>query len=134
MPNTIARPMSPAVGVNYDRNHMREIYQKKSIAYKCLKRCMDISLSGLALIVLSPVFLVTAAAIRLEDHGPVFFTQTRAGKDMKYVLFHTCMETEIHSELLCRQRRYCHRHFNKCQCSERRHIDYNMIFSDLENS
>ena len=44
---------------------------------------MDISLSGLALIVLSPVFLVTAAAIRLEDHGPVFFTQTRAGKDMK---------------------------------------------------
>ncbi len=83
MPNTIARPMSPAVGVNYDRNHMREIYQKKSIAYKCLKRCMDISLSGLALIVLSPVFLVTAAAIRLEDHGPVFFTQTRAGKDMK---------------------------------------------------
>ncbi len=80
MPNTIARPMSPAVGVNYDRNHMREIYQKKSIAYKCLKRCMDISLSGLALIVLSPVFLVTAAAIRLEDHGPVFFTQTRAGR------------------------------------------------------
>ena len=49
MPNTIARPMSPAVGVNYDRNHMREIYQKKSIAYKCLKRCMDISLSGLEL-------------------------------------------------------------------------------------
>ncbi len=44
---------------------------------------MDISLSGLALIVLSPVFLVTAAAIRLEDHGPVFFTQPRAGKDMK---------------------------------------------------
>lgn len=46
MPNTIARPMSPAVGVNYDRNHMREIYQKKSIAYKCLKRCMDIFFIG----------------------------------------------------------------------------------------
>ena len=44
---------------------------------------MDVSLSGLALIVFSPVFLITAAAIKLEDNGPVFFTQARAGKDMK---------------------------------------------------
>lgn len=66
-----------------DRNHMREIYQKKSLIYKFLKRLFDIFLSGMALICFSPVFLITAIAIKIEDGGPAFFTQPRAGKDMK---------------------------------------------------
>jgi len=66
-----------------DRRNMREVYRQKSVVYKFLKRLSDILLSGLALICLSPVFLVTAAAIKLEDGGPAFFVQSRAGKDMK---------------------------------------------------
>ncbi len=66
-----------------DRNNMKVIYQRKSSVYKFLKRLFDILLSGIALICLSPIFLVTAAAIKLEDGGPAFFTQPRAGKDMK---------------------------------------------------
>lgn len=66
-----------------DRNHMKEIYQKKSSGYKFLKRLSDIVLSGIALVALSPVFLLTALAVKLEDGGPVFFVQSRAGKDMK---------------------------------------------------
>ncbi len=42
-----------------------------------VKRFFDIVLSVPTLLVLSPVFLVTAIAIRLEDHGPVFFRQER---------------------------------------------------------
>ena len=42
-----------------------------------IKRCFDIVLSGVALIVLSPVMLVVAAAIKLYDKGPVFYKQTR---------------------------------------------------------
>jgi lipopolysaccharide/colanic/teichoic acid biosynthesis glycosyltransferase len=41
------------------------------------KRIIDIVLSGVALIVLSPLFLITAIAIKIEDHGPVFFKQER---------------------------------------------------------
>lgn len=66
-----------------DRNHMQEIYQRKSPVYKFFKRVFDILLSGIALICLSPVFLITAAAIKLEDGGPAFFTQPRAGQNMK---------------------------------------------------
>ncbi|MCM1135404.1 MAG: sugar transferase [Clostridium sp.] len=66
-----------------DRNNMREIYQRKSLIYKFVKRVLDIILSGIALIILSPVFLITIAAIKLEDGGPAFFVQSRAGKDMK---------------------------------------------------
>lgn len=62
----------------------QEIYTGKSIAYKASKRLFDIVASSVALIVLSPLFLAAALAIFLEDGGPVFFVQTRAGKDMKY--------------------------------------------------
>lgn len=68
---------------NRQRNNMRSIYMHKSSFYLLLKRLGDIVLSLCALIVLSPVFLATALAIKLEDGGPVFFVQPRAGKDMK---------------------------------------------------
>ena len=42
-----------------------------------VKRVFDVAASLLALIVLSPVFLVTAAAIKLNDGGPVFYRQER---------------------------------------------------------
>nr|WP_051527239.1 exopolysaccharide biosynthesis polyprenyl glycosylphosphotransferase [[Eubacterium] cellulosolvens] len=48
-----------------------------------LKRALDIFFSMLFLIILSPFMLVTAVAIRLEDHGPVFYRQKRYTKDGK---------------------------------------------------
>ena len=44
------------------------------------KRLLDIVLSAIALMMLSPVFLLIAICIKLEDGGPVFFSQTRVGK------------------------------------------------------
>lgn len=61
----------------------RDVYAGKSVVYKAAKRLFDIVASSAALIVLSPVFFATAAAILLEDGGPVFFVQPRAGRDMK---------------------------------------------------
>lgn len=43
------------------------------------KRCCDILLSGLGLIVLSPLFALIAAAIKLDDPGPLLFRQKRVG-------------------------------------------------------
>jgi lipopolysaccharide/colanic/teichoic acid biosynthesis glycosyltransferase len=43
------------------------------------KRAIDIAVSSAALVVLSPVMLATAVAIRLSSPGPVFFKQMRAG-------------------------------------------------------
>jgi exopolysaccharide biosynthesis polyprenyl glycosylphosphotransferase len=44
-----------------------------------LKRTMDVVLSALGLIVLSPLFAFTAIAIKLDSKGPVFFRQLRMG-------------------------------------------------------
>ena len=68
----------------YENVDIRTLYQQKSMFYKCVKRMSDIILSLAALVILSPVFLVTAAAIKLEDGGPVFFSGKRYGKDLEY--------------------------------------------------
>ena len=57
-----------------------------SFGQRFAKRAMDIILSGLALIVFSPIFLITALAIKIEDHGPVFFKQERVTKDGKHFM------------------------------------------------
>ena len=51
--------------------------------YPFLKRTGDILCSGLALVVLSPLFLVVAILIKAYDGGPVFFLQERVTKDHK---------------------------------------------------
>lgn len=46
-----------------------------------LKRATDIGASVIGLILLAPVFVGIAAAIKLDSPGPVFFRQERVGKD-----------------------------------------------------
>lgn len=57
-----------------------------SFEQRFIKRGMDIVLSLSALILLFPVFIVTAAAIKLYDKGPIFYFQKRCTKDGK--IFH----------------------------------------------
>jgi lipopolysaccharide/colanic/teichoic acid biosynthesis glycosyltransferase len=44
-----------------------------------LKRAFDVAASAAGLVILSPVLLAVAAAMKLLDPGPVLFSQTRAG-------------------------------------------------------
>ena len=48
-----------------------------------VKRAFDLAVAGTALILLSPVMLIVAIAIWLEDRGPVFYRQIRMGLDGK---------------------------------------------------
>ncbi|USL33093.1 sugar transferase [Bacillus sp. PK9-021] len=59
---------------------MLKVNEKK--VYLFSKRFLDIVLSLIGLIVLLPVFILVAICIKLEDkNGPVFFSQTRVGKN-----------------------------------------------------
>lgn len=57
----------------------RRIWQIRQSTVAAIKRGIDIMVAGTALAFLSPVFLLTALAIRLETPGPAVFTQTRVG-------------------------------------------------------
>lgn len=50
---------------------------------KVIKRLMDVIISGLSLIILSPVLLVLCVLVRVKLGSPVLFTQERPGKDEK---------------------------------------------------
>ncbi|WP_054530699.1 WecB/TagA/CpsF family glycosyltransferase [Erythrobacter sp. SG61-1L] len=50
------------------------------VASLAAKRALDLAVTAIAMIVLAPIFLATALAIKLDDGGPVFFRQVRIGK------------------------------------------------------
>ena len=54
-----------------------------NIEQRILKRAMDILLCSIAMVAAAPIMLVVAAAIKLEDGGPVFFKQERVTRDEK---------------------------------------------------
>lgn len=53
-------------------------YRQLTHAQRIAKRALDLAISVPAAVVLSPVFLLVALAIKLDDGGPVFFRQDRA--------------------------------------------------------
>lgn len=68
-----------------------EILQKKQISL-IFKRLFDIVVSLIMLLILSPVFLVLAIAIKLDTEGPVFYRQVRItqyGKEFRIFKFRT---------------------------------------------
>lgn len=56
---------------------------QKHDLYTVVKRLMDVSISGVALLILSPLFLFVAIIIKLTMPGPVFFRHERIGLNMK---------------------------------------------------
>jgi exopolysaccharide biosynthesis polyprenyl glycosylphosphotransferase len=61
-----------------------------TIGQRFVKRSFDILLSLIALIILSPLWIGIAIAIKLEDHGPIFYRQkrvTRGGKEFDILKF-----------------------------------------------
>lgn len=51
--------------------------------YLFVKRLLDICICSIAFVILSPVFLIVACAIKLTDNGPVFYKQCRLTKNSK---------------------------------------------------
>ena len=60
------------------------------------KRLFDIIFSGLAIIILSPVFIITAIAIKMESPGPVLFKSKRVGTN--YTVFNFLKFRSMYSD------------------------------------
>lgn len=70
------------------------------------KRLFDIILSGCGIVILSPVYLLVALAIVLDDPGPVFFRQKRVGihkthfQILKFRTMRMCTPHDVPTHLL----------------------------------
>ncbi|PWL55880.1 MAG: lipid carrier--UDP-N-acetylgalactosaminyltransferase [Clostridium cadaveris] len=69
--------------------------------YLTIKRGIDIVLAFIGLIILSPVFLILAIAIKFDSKGPIFFKQKRVGKDKRhfYILKFRTMRTDTPKDM-----------------------------------
>ena len=66
-----------------DMSFLASMQQDLSLEQKVVKRAIDLFLSIIAFVIFSPIMLICAIAIKLCDHGPVFFRQARATKNGK---------------------------------------------------
>ena len=66
--------------------------------YLFMKRVFDIVASLIGLIVLSPIFLITAIAIKATDKGPVFYKQERLTKNGKKFMIHKFRSMRVDAE------------------------------------
>jgi exopolysaccharide biosynthesis polyprenyl glycosylphosphotransferase len=77
---------------------------RRSQLRDALKRAVDILGSGALLTLLSPVFLVIAALIKLKSPGPVFFRQVRVGEKakpftmLKFRSMHANADSKVHQQ------------------------------------
>ena len=58
---------------------MTTAMQKRIRIYTPIKRTIDVLLSGIGILVLSPILLILCIAIKLDSPGPILFTQKRVG-------------------------------------------------------
>jgi lipopolysaccharide/colanic/teichoic acid biosynthesis glycosyltransferase len=56
---------------------MEAVQAPSRFGYLAVKRCLDVLLASIALLALSPLFLIIAVAIKLDSHGPVIYVQKR---------------------------------------------------------
>ncbi|MFP4065283.1 MAG: sugar transferase [Bacteroidales bacterium] len=64
-----------------------------------IKRLMDVVISALSLVILSPVFLVTAIGVKLSSRGPVFYKHERIGLHGKPFMMHKFRSMYVDAEV-----------------------------------
>ena len=84
--------------MNYQIDTKFEDNVKGKEVYKIIKRCLDIILSLLAIVILSPIILIVAVLIKLESKGPVIFSQERVGLNGKTFKIYKLRSMVINAE------------------------------------
>nr|WP_302119181.1 sugar transferase [uncultured Ruminococcus sp.] len=76
---------------------------KKKPVYDFFKRIFDIVCSLIALIILSPVFLIMAILVKTTSEGPAFFAHKRVGKNGKEIKIYKFRSMVTNAEELIKQ-------------------------------
>lgn len=76
----------------------KDKFGNKKWFYEIYKRVLDIISSLLGLIIGLPIMMIVAIFIKIEDRGPIFYTQERLGKDEKKFLVYKMRSMRIDAE------------------------------------
>lgn len=76
----------------------KDKFGNKKWFYEIYKRVLDIVSSLLGLIIGLPIILIIAVLIKIDDKGPIFYTQERLGKDEKKFLVYKIRSMRVDAE------------------------------------
>lgn len=76
---------------------------EKARRYIKVKRILDCILATIALIILSPIYLIIAIAVKIDSKGPIFFCHTRIGKNGKIIKIYKYRTMVTNAEELIKQ-------------------------------
>lgn len=109
----LSREIEELITMGYDISHsfdtpfIRTSRNRVKWYYPVVKRTADILLSGIAIVVASPIMLIVALAIKLYDRGPVLYSQirlTKGHKEFKIYKFRSMItDAEKHGARLASQ-------------------------------
>ena len=76
----MTEPITTPAAINRNTPHVQP---RRRPLYHAAKRILDVSSSAIGLILLSPLLLVAAIAVKLDSKGPVLFIQQRVGRSFR---------------------------------------------------
>ena len=82
---------------------MKETISVEKNNYIRIKRILDCILATIALILLSPIYLIIAIAVKIDSKGPAFFKHTRIGKNGKTIKIYKYRTMVTNAEELIKQ-------------------------------
>lgn len=83
-----------------DDSSIESLTKDEKIIYNFSKRILDLVLSLLALVILSPLLLIVAIVIRIESKGPIIFSQKRIGLNGKVFKMYKFRSMVVNAEEL----------------------------------
>lgn len=99
-----------SVTVSYRLALARLVWWLSTQSSLFVKRTLDVLAVAPALLLLSPIFLCIAAAIRLEDRGPVFYWQPRVGRNGRTFAFPKFRSMRVDSDVVRQQIEHLNQH------------------------
>jgi lipopolysaccharide/colanic/teichoic acid biosynthesis glycosyltransferase len=89
-----------------------KVYNKK---YDYLKRAIDITAAVIALTLLSPLFIIVAILIKLENKGPIFYKSKRVGQNYKIFDFYKFRSMRTDADKLLAQMQHLNQYETKAK-------------------
>jgi lipopolysaccharide/colanic/teichoic acid biosynthesis glycosyltransferase len=84
------------------KEYSQSVEEKSPITFQAngfiLKRVLDIVIASLLIIVLLPVFILIALAVKLTSKGPIFYNAKRAGRGFKIFKFYKFRTMEVNAD------------------------------------
>jgi len=97
------RKIKDAENIKRLQDNIRQFPDFRSVNKDLLKRSFDIAVTAIVLLLLSPLFLLIALAIRLESKGPVFYISKRAGRGYRVFNFYKFRTMEVGADQMVEQ-------------------------------